>query len=129
MSEFDQVPLTSGDFVDNPEPRCACLLLLDTSGSMNGAAITELNSGLKALAEELQADSLALKRVELGIVTFGPVQVETEFVSAARFVPPELRASGDTPMGAAITKGLELLRDRKNAYKAGGLPTTGLGYS
>lgn len=121
MSEFDQVPITGNDFADNPEPRCACLLLLDTSGSMNGAPIAELNAGLKALAEELQADSLALKRVELGIVTFGPVNVETEFVSAAQFTAPELRTTGDTPMGAAILKGLELLRERKNTYKANGL--------
>jgi len=121
MSEFDQVPLTGEDFVNNPEPRCACLLLLDTSGSMSGTPISELNAGLKTLAEELRADSLATKRVEVGIVTFGPVRIESEFVSAANFVPPELTASGDTPMGAAITKGLELLEERKKTYKDNGL--------
>jgi len=121
MSEFDQVPLTADDFVNNPEPRCACLLLLDTSGSMNGAPISELNAGLKTLAEELRGDSLAMKRVEVGIVTFGPVRIESEFLSAGQFVPPELTASGDTPMGAAITKGLELLEERKKTYKANGL--------
>jgi uncharacterized protein YegL len=121
MSEFDQVPLTGEDFVNNPEPRCACLLLLDTSGSMSGAPVSELNAGLRTLAEELRGDSLAMKRVEVGIVTFGPVQVESEFVSAANFVPPDLTASGDTPMGAAIIKGLELLEERKKTYKANGL--------
>ncbi|MGC1905811.1 MAG: VWA domain-containing protein [Candidatus Acidiferrum sp.] len=42
-------------------------------------------------------------------------------MSAGQFVPPELTASGDTPMGAAITKGLELLEERKKTYKANGL--------
>jgi uncharacterized protein with von Willebrand factor type A (vWA) domain len=42
----DQVPFGDSDFAENPEPRCACLLLLDTSGSMQGAPIRELNAGL-----------------------------------------------------------------------------------
>ncbi len=57
--------------------------------------------------DELLADPLALKRVELGIVMFGPVHVEQPFTSAANFFPPILFAQGDTPMGAAITKALD----------------------
>jgi uncharacterized protein with von Willebrand factor type A (vWA) domain len=33
------------EFAENPEPRCPCVLLLDTSGSMQGAAINALNQG------------------------------------------------------------------------------------
>lgn len=43
---FEQKPFEAAEFVDNPEPRCACLLLLDTSGSMSGAPIQQLNEGL-----------------------------------------------------------------------------------
>ena len=32
---------------DNPEPRCPCVLLLDTSASMAGAPISEMNAGLR----------------------------------------------------------------------------------
>jgi uncharacterized protein with von Willebrand factor type A (vWA) domain len=32
----DQLPFDHPELVTNPEPRCACLLLLDTSGSMSG---------------------------------------------------------------------------------------------
>lgn len=72
---------------------------------MNGRPINELNAGLVTFRDELLADPLALKRVELGIVTFGPVHVEQpSFTSAANFFPPILFACGDTPMGAAITK-------------------------
>ncbi len=55
---------------------------------MNGRPINELNAGLVTFRDELLADSLALKRVELGIVTFGPVHVEQPFTSAANFSRP-----------------------------------------
>ncbi|HHV7370494.1 TPA: VWA domain-containing protein, partial [Escherichia coli] len=89
--------------------------------SMNGRPINELNAGLVTFRDELLADPLALKRVELGIVTFGPVHVEQPFTSAANFFPPILFALGDTPMGAAITKALDMVEERKREYRANGI--------
>ncbi len=37
------------EFPDNPDPRCAVVLLLDTSGSMSGQPIIELNKGLNII--------------------------------------------------------------------------------
>ena len=119
MSE--QITFATSDFASNPEPRCPCILLLDVSGSMNGRPINELNAGLVTFRDELLADSLALKRVELGIVTFGPVHVEQPFTSAANFFPPILFSQGDTPMGAAITKALDMVEERKREYRANGI--------
>jgi len=122
MSEgFEQVPFSDTEFVDNPEPRCACLLLLDNSMSMRGSPIDQLNEGLKIFHDELAADPLASKRVEVAIVTFGPVNVETEFTSAQNFRAPTLSVAGDTPMGQAIETGLSMLRTRKDTYKKNGI--------
>jgi uncharacterized protein YegL len=118
---FEQVPFSGTEFVDNPEPRCACLLLLDNSMSMRGSPIDQLNEGLKVFREELAADSLASKRVEVAIVTFGPVNVETDFTSAQNFHAPTLSVAGDTPMGQAIETGLSMLRTRKDTYKSNGI--------
>ncbi len=119
---FDQIPFgASADFADNPEPRCPCLLLLDTSGSMRGQPIDELNSGIRIFKDELSADPMASKRVEIGIVTFGPVQIVTDFQTADVFNPPTLVTTGDTPMGAAIEAGLVLLDQRKQTYRTNGV--------
>lgn len=118
---FEQQPFAGAEFVDNPEPRCPCLLLLDVSGSMRGDPVRELNEGLALFRDELYADSLAAKRVEVGIVTFGPVQVVNDFTGVQNWTTPTLTSQGDTPMGAAIEQGLALLRDRKNLYRANGI--------
>jgi uncharacterized protein YegL len=70
---LEQIPFGTNDFAENPEPRVACVLLLDVSGSMAGSAIAELNAGLTTYKDELAADSLASKRVEVAVVTFGSV--------------------------------------------------------
>ena len=117
----EQITFETNDFASNPEPRCPCVLLLDVSGSMNGRPLDELNAGLATFKAALAEDALALKRVEVGIVTFGPVNVELPFTSAATFYPPTLQAQGDTPMGAAITQALNMVEDRKREYRENGI--------
>jgi len=141
----DQIPFPDPEFVDNPEPRCPCVLLLDTSGSMKdvkqvsqslspvqkilsdqGAPrmvrpIDELNAGLLAFRDELMADELAVKRVEISLVTFGPVRKITDFQTPDLFRAPKLAAEGDTPMVQAIEKAVEIVRERKAAYRQNGV--------
>lgn len=118
----DTSPFGAVNFAENPEPRCPCVLILDVSGSMQGQPISQLNAGLQLYKDELAADSLAAKRVEVAIVTFGgSVQTACDFTTADQFKPPTLHASGDTPMGAAIARGLEMVTERKRVYRENGI--------
>ena len=111
------------EFAINPDPRCACVLLLDTSASMNGKPISELNQGLQIFQQDLAEDVLASRRVEIAVVTFGNggVTKVQDFVTADQFASPELSAEGKTPMGEAINMALDLVDGRKKEYKENGI--------
>ncbi|WP_088242536.1 vWA domain-containing protein [Calothrix rhizosoleniae] len=110
------------EFAENPEPRCPCVLLLDTSGSMHGEAIEALNQGLLSFKDELINNSLASRRVEVAIVTFdSAVNVVQDFVTADQFQPPILTAQGLTNMGSGINKSLDMIQERKTQYRANGI--------
>ena len=110
------------EFAENPEPRCPCVLLLDTSGSMRGAPIDALNQGLRSFKDDLVSNSLASRRVEVALVTFDQsVKIVQDFVTADQFQPPKLTAQGYTHTGAAIHKALDLVQSRKAQYRAHGI--------
>lgn len=120
-SDFSQIPFELAEFAENPEPRCPVLLLLDNSGSMRGDKLRQLNEGLHHFKEDLASDPLAAARCEIAVVSFGPVRQVMDFTSAGHFVPPYLEAASDTPLGAAVTQGLELLRRRKEVIRQSGV--------
>jgi len=114
--------LEAVEFAENPESRCPCILLLDTSGSMQGKSIDALNCGLRTFKDDLLKDNLAKRRVEIAIVTFdSEVKVVQDFVTVDHFEPPTLTAQQLTHTGAAINQALDLLQARKAQYRNNGI--------
>lgn len=107
---------------DNPDPRIACALLLDTSSSMSGEPIAELNRGFELFCDEIQQDDLAKKRAEITVITFdSTARVEIPFTEGRDLQPRHLSASGSTAMGAALNLALDELTAQKQAYRQAGL--------
>jgi uncharacterized protein YegL len=112
----------SVEFAENPEPRCPCVLLLDTSGSMQGSPIVALNQGVRTFRDHLTKDALASSRVEIAVVAFNSqVTVVQDFVTADQFDPPTLAAEGLTFMATAMLKALDMIQERKARYRANGI--------
>lgn len=57
------------DLIENPSPRCAVALVLDTSASMGGAPIQQLNEGVQLFIDSVQRDDIARWSVDLAVYT------------------------------------------------------------
>ncbi len=118
----------SVDFPYNPEPQLPCVLLLDTSGSMDGTRIDELNAGLWTFKQQLMQDPVARKRVYVALVTFNNrvevieqfsprLGMAVQFIPIAEFEPPMLKAAGQTFMAKGIKTALDLLQSHKRSLR------------
>ena len=108
----------------NPAPRCPVVLLLDTSSSMYGAPINELNAGLKQFIQETADDEAAGMSVELEVITFdSSANVAMPFtpISDVDRNPAPLVASGCTSMGAALRMAKRDLQQRRQLYRNNGI--------
>lgn len=113
----DPLPITN-----QGERHVPAVLLVDTSSSMSGAPIDELNQGLIEFGQALQEDSLALGRAEVCVISFNSdVQTEMSFRPATDYQAPSLSANGLTSLNAAIEAGLDAIESRKAEYRAQGV--------
>lgn len=120
MSEVETLP---NDLIENPSPRCAVALVLDTSSSMSGNPIRLLNEGVHLFIEEVKRDDLARWSVELAIYTFGSTVTQVmDFTSVDAIEnAPSFSAAGLTPMGQAVEMALRALDARKRQYRSVGV--------
>ena len=126
-TDYDLMPNLEDmlEFEDNPDQRTPCVLLLDTSSSMFGDPISQLNEGLKVFQQDLMDDAIARRRVEVSILTFGgTVELVQDFVTVDQLQPPQLHASGGTPMGQGMDRALDRIAMRLNVYAQAGVPKT-----
>lgn len=110
------------DLVENPTARVPICLVLDTSGSMAGEPIKELNEGIKLFFTSILKDDIAQWSAEICIVEFNssPKKV-LDFDSIQRQFPPSFTADGSTAMGEAVNCALDLLDERKKEYQKVGV--------
>lgn len=113
----------AGQFADNPEPRLACVLLLDSSEAMAGERIERLNAGVKTLRSLAGRDQLAARRIELAVVTFGgDVRVVRAFTALDELDPPILVASGAPSLTGGLEKAVTLIDAQRGLYQTEGIP-------
>jgi len=116
LIEFDEL-------VDNPTTRVPVCLCLDTSGSMDGDPIDELNKGVSMFYSAIRDDDIAKYAADICIATFGSggARLDQDFAGVEDLQAPYFSAGGMTPMGEAVNIALDALERRKEEFKNSGV--------
>lgn len=110
------------------EQHVACVLLLDTSGSMSqNDAIGKLNEGLRTFKSQTMDDTTFDEHtkacIDVALISFGPdVVLHQNFVPVSDMNTPSLDADGLTPMGGALNMALDIITQQKRRYTELGTP-------
>ncbi len=92
--------------------------LIDTSGSMYGTSINEVNKGLKKIREALINEPWSLESVKISIITFNyDAELHLRLSSLFDIVDPSVEAliSGPKNLGSAFLKIIKVIEnDRAN---------------
>jgi uncharacterized protein YegL len=114
-----------GETPENFDTRCLCVLVIDTSYSMEGGPIDELNKGLVGFGDYLKSKNSTRFSVEVSIITFNstieciqePALVD-EMMTTNKF---PLKVAGSTKLADGMTAAIKKVEDRKQWYKNNGI--------
>lgn len=114
---FGDVP----QIVNVSEPHMALMFLVDTSGSMHGEPINELNKGLNRFKEQVCKDSKTKDILDISIIRFSDDwEIVQEFTPVEYMQPVNFEANGSTYMAEALQKSIELVNERSRFYRRAG---------
>ena len=113
----------ASEFSNSTKRRLPICFCLDTSGSMMGNPIKQLNMGLSNFIASIKANDDTKAATDIAIVTFGSsVEIVMPFGKIKDEGLPEISASTTlTPIGEGILTALELLNAIKEGYKELGI--------
>ncbi len=120
----DKEMFNASDFGNSTKRRLPICFCLDTSGSMLGNPIKQLNSGLTNFIASIKANDDTRSATDIAIITFGSsVEIVMPFgkIGKDSSLPTISASTTLTPIGEGILTALELLNARKEGYKDMGI--------
>jgi len=118
MSNEFNINFGESNSVQSSTRKFPICLVLDTSGSMHGNNIRDLNQNVHQFLQFVQNNPKARRNAEIAIIEFGgDVRVVSGYNAIENIQFKDLDAFGATPLGAAVEKALELLDIRRQYYR------------
>jgi len=110
--------------IENPGgAHMACVLLLDTSYSMEGEPIDNLNKAIRDFRKHLSADEMVQKCLDICIISFNSeAKVILPFTPISRMEPITLTVEGTTAMSKGIHLAIDMIKERNRFYAEVGTP-------
>ena len=108
-----------------PLPHSAVMLVLDTSHSMWGQGLTDLQRSLAAFFHTISNENCPNAQIDIAAVSMGDnLGVLEDFTPFESSNLPKLkiRPKGDTPLGAALTLALDEIEKQTARYRSSGTP-------
>lgn len=126
MSSHTDVPDIEAALEASGVQRTPCILVLDTSGSMNAHdRIQKLNEALKVFQQTITTDETLCQQVLIMVIGFGSqAEYLCDWTQADEFQAPSLQASGTTAMGEAMRMAHAAIEDLRPKLKSLGIPFT-----
>ena len=104
------------------ERHVACVFMLDTSGSMGGEPIEQLNRGIQAFKSQAM-DAMTKACIDVAIITYGgEVVIAQDFTPVSELNVGAFTAGGNTLMGEALNLALDMIAEQKAKYNQFGTP-------
>ena len=116
--------INASDFGNSTKRRLPICFCLDTSGSMQGDPIKQLNMGLQNFMSSIKANDDTRSATDIAIITFGSsVDIVLPFgrISKDKRLPDIQASTSLTPIGEGVITALELLNARKLGYRELGI--------
>ena len=116
--------INASDFGNSTKRRLPICFCLDTSGSMQGEPIRQLNMGLQNFLSSIKANDDTRSATDIAIITFGSsVDIVMPFgkISKEKNLPEISASTSLTPIGEGVLTALELLNARKQGYRELGI--------
>lgn len=118
MSEHFTSSVTPTSLINPTEQHIACVLLVDTSESMTGDTIKEVNDSIHNFADTVLSDSMVKCIVDVCVIEFNDTaNVICPFTPISQFDVPTFRAGGCSAMNEAILLAFKQLDQRKKLYR------------
>lgn len=109
----------SGDGLKNGliQRKLPIIMLIDTSSSMSGLGIQQVNVNLKEYINDLKASDEFRNSIVLSIVTFNSTpDILADFVPLESFTPANLHTSGSTDLASGIDTVMSLIDHQRSVY-------------
>lgn len=108
----------------NYDPKCLCVICIDTSSSMQGEPIMRVNAALQVFSDELMQEMTTKSRVEICLVTFDSevncLQEPTDLKTALAALRTPLATKGTTKLVDGMRLAMAKIEERKAYYRRTG---------